>query len=65
MHTTDYFVKLAKQLEDTGADNICIKDMANLLLPFTTYELISKIKAELRPETKVHLTLPTRRVRAI
>lgn len=55
VHTTDYFVKIAKQLEDNGADNICIKDMANLLLPFTTYELISKIKAELRPETKIHL----------
>lgn len=55
VHTTEYFVKLAKQFEDLGADNICIKDMANLLLPFTAYDLISKIKAELRPETKVHL----------
>ena len=33
VHTTEYFVKLAKQFEDMGADNICIKDMANLLLP--------------------------------
>ena len=33
VHTTEYFVKLAKQLESMGADNICIKDMANLLLP--------------------------------
>lgn len=55
VHTTDYFVKLAKQLEDMGADNICIKDMANLLLPFTAYELVSRLKASLRPETKVHL----------
>jgi oxaloacetate decarboxylase alpha subunit len=55
VHTTDYFVKLAKQFEDAGADNICIKDMANLLLPFTAYDLVGKIKAELRPETKVHL----------
>lgn len=55
VHTTDYFVKLAKDLEDMGADNICIKDMANLLLPFTAYDLVSKIKAELRPETKLHL----------
>ena len=37
VHTTEYFVKFAKQLEDMGADNICIKDMANLLLPFTAY----------------------------
>ncbi|MGN0818100.1 MAG: pyruvate carboxylase subunit B [Candidatus Coproplasma sp.] len=55
VHTTEYFVKLAKQLEDMGADNICIKDMANLLLPFTAYEVVSKLKAELRPETKVHV----------
>jgi oxaloacetate decarboxylase alpha subunit len=55
VHTTEYFVKLAKQLEDMGADNICIKDMANLLLPFTAYDVVSKLKKELRPETKVHL----------
>lgn len=55
VHTTEYFVKLAKQLENMGADNICIKDMANLLLPFTAYELVKELKAELKPETKVHL----------
>ncbi len=55
VHTTEYFVKLAKQLEDMGADNICIKDMANLLLPFTVYELVKEIKAELKPETKIHI----------
>ena len=55
VHTTEYFVKLAKQFEDMGADNICIKDMANLLLPFTAYELVKELKAQLRPETKVHL----------
>ena len=38
-----------------GADNICIKDMANLLLPYTAYDLVSRLKAELKPETKVHL----------
>lgn len=55
VHTTEYFVQLAKTLEDMGADNICIKDMANLLLPFTAYDLVSKLKAELNPETKIHL----------
>lgn len=55
VHTTEYFVKLAKQLEDMGADNICIKDMANLLLPFTAYDVVSKLKAALNPETKLHL----------
>ncbi len=55
VHTDDYFVKFAKELEDMGADNICIKDMANLLLPFNAYDLIKKLKQSLRSETKVHL----------
>lgn len=55
VYTKEYFVKLGKQLEDMGADNICLKDMANLLLPFDTYELVKALKKELRPETKLHL----------
>ncbi len=55
VHTTRYFVELAKQLEGMGADNICIKDMANLLMPFTAAELVKELKATLRPETKLHL----------
>ena len=55
VHNTEYFVKLAKQLEDMGADNICIKDMANLLLPFTAYDIVDKLKKELNKNTKVHL----------
>ena len=55
VYTKEYFVKLGKQLEDMGADNICLKDMANILLPFDTYELVKALKQELRPETKLHL----------
>ncbi len=55
VHTNEYFVKLAKELEDLGADNICIKDMANLLLPYTAYDLVKAMKAVLKPETKIHL----------
>ncbi len=55
VHTNEYFVNLAKTLEKMGADNICIKDMANLLLPYTAYELVKDIKSVLKPETKVHL----------
>lgn len=55
VHTNEYFVKLAKQLEQMGADNICLKDMANLLLPYTTYDLVKALKAELKPTTKIHL----------
>ena len=55
VHTTEYFVNLAKELESMGADNICIKDMANLLLPYTAYDLVKKLKEVLKPETKIHL----------
>ena len=54
VHNTEYFVKLAKQLEDMGADNICIKDMANLLLPYTAYELVSKIKDKVKIPVHLH-----------
>ncbi len=55
VHTLEYFVKLAKTYESMGADNICIKDMANLLLPFEAYKLVSALKMELKAETKIHL----------
>ena len=55
VHTMDYFVNLAKDFESMGADNICIKDMANLLLPFEAYKLVSALKQKLNPQTKIHL----------
>ena len=44
VHTIDYFVNLANELKNMGADIICIKDMANLLLPYDAYELVSRLK---------------------
>ena len=55
VHTEEYFVELAIKLEKMGADNICIKDMANLLLPYEAYSLVKKLKQALKPETKVHM----------
>ncbi len=55
VYTIEYFVDLALTFEKMGADIICIKDMANLLLPYTAYELVSKLKEKLKPETLVHL----------
>lgn len=45
VHTIDYYVELAKEVEAMGADSICIKDMAGVLLPNDAYELVSRIKA--------------------
>ncbi|MDR3216519.1 MAG: oxaloacetate decarboxylase subunit alpha [Clostridiaceae bacterium] len=47
VHDRDYFINLAVKLAEMGADIICIKDMANLLLPFEAYELVKGIKAKI------------------
>ncbi|WP_028856812.1 oxaloacetate decarboxylase subunit alpha [Psychrilyobacter atlanticus] len=44
IHTIDYYVEKAKEIEVMKADSICIKDMAGILLPEVAYELITKIK---------------------
>ncbi len=53
VHNEDYFVKLAVQLQEMGADVICIKDMANLLLPYDAYSLVKKLKENL--DVPIHL----------
>ena len=54
VHSEEYFVKLAKELEQMGAKSICIKDMANLLLPEDAYSLITKLKAEISVPIHLH-----------
>lgn len=54
VHDIEYFVKLAKRLENMGANSICIKDMANLLLPYDAYELITQIKREVKVPIHLH-----------
>lgn len=53
-HTIDYFVDLAKEMADLGADSICIKDMAGVLTPGTGFELVSRIKDKLDLPLEVH-----------
>ncbi len=53
VHNDDYFVSLAKELVQMGADSICIKDMANLLLPIPAYNLIKRLKEEI--DVPIHL----------
>ena len=54
VHNEDYFVELAKTLEKMGADVICIKDMANLLLPYDAYSLVKKLKAAVKCPIHLH-----------
>jgi len=53
-HNEQYWVDLAMRLEDVGADIICIKDMANLLLPMVTHSLISKLKERISVPIHLH-----------
>ena len=54
VHNIEYFVNYAKQLEDTGADSICIKDMAGLLTPYTTYDLVKALKETVKIPIQLH-----------
>lgn len=54
VHTEEYFVGLAKRIEDMGADLVCIKDMANLLLPYPAYSLVKKLKESVKVPIVLH-----------
>jgi len=44
VHDIASFVKMARELAELGADSICIKDMAGLIAPYASYELVSELK---------------------
>jgi oxaloacetate decarboxylase alpha subunit len=54
VHSTEKFVEFAKALENEGADSICIKDMAGLLKPYTTFELVKALKEAVKIPIQVH-----------
>ena len=54
VHNNEYFVKLAMELEEMGADIICIKDMAGLLLPYDAYTLVKSIKEKVKCPIHLH-----------
>ena len=54
VHTNESFAKFAKQLEEMGADSICIKDMAGLLKPYDAYELVKMIKEQTSVPVQLH-----------
>ena len=54
VHTREYFVNMALELEKMGSDTICIKDMACLLLPYEAYELIKELKSKVKVPIHLH-----------
>ena len=53
-HSNKGFAEYAKQLEDMGANSICIKDMAGLLTPYNAYELVSMLKETVKVPIELH-----------
>lgn len=54
VHTIEYYVDLAKQVEKLGADSLCIKDMAGVLLPEDATKLIKALKKNTKLPIELH-----------
>ncbi len=53
-YTLDYWMNMAKKVEEMGADSICIKDMAGLLLPYKAEELVKALKSATKLPIQLH-----------
>ena len=53
-YTMDYWMNIAKEIEDMGADSICIKDMAGLLVPYEADKLIRSLKSATKLPIQLH-----------
>lgn len=54
VHTTKYYTELAKELVDMGAQSLCIKDMAGLLVPYKATELVTALKETVDVPIQLH-----------
>lgn len=54
VHNLELFVKDALKLQEMGADSICVKDMAGLLVPYAAYDLIKALKENLKIPVQLH-----------
>ena len=53
-YTLDYWKDIAKRIEDMGAESICIKDMAGLLVPVKATELVTALKESVKIPIQLH-----------
>lgn len=53
-YTLEYWTDMAKRIEEMGADSICIKDMAGLLVPYKATELVQTLKAATSLPIQLH-----------
>ncbi len=53
-YTMDYWMDIAKRVEDMGAHSLCIKDMAGLLVPYQAEELLAALKSSISIPVQLH-----------
>ena len=53
-YTLDYWKNIAREIEDMGADSLCIKDMAGLLTPYNAEELVKVLKEGTKLPIDIH-----------
>jgi len=54
IYNIEYYINKAKQLEELGADTICIKDMAGIVAPYDAYDLIKALKENVKVPVHLH-----------
>lgn len=54
VHTTESFVKVARDLKEMGCDSICIKDMSGIIMPRVAFELVSALKKDVGLPVVLH-----------
>ena len=54
VYTLDYYVSKARELEEMGADSICVKDMAGLMAPYDAFPLFKALKQAVKPPLHLH-----------
>ena len=54
VHTIEYYVNLAKEVEALGADSLCIKDMAGVLTPEDATKLVTELKKNTKLPIELH-----------
>lgn len=54
VHNIEYYINLAVEMVNNGADSICIKDMSGILLPYEAFEIVTNLKREINIPIQLH-----------
>ncbi|SNR88453.1 oxaloacetate decarboxylase, alpha subunit [Anaerovirgula multivorans] len=54
VHNLQYYVDKAKEMENLGANSICIKDMSGILTPYIAYDLVKQLKQAVKIPIDLH-----------